>query len=231
MRPLDEPTANRPGVAPHEVVGQRLVLGTLACTTPSRTSPALSVLPGAIVSRRFTLNAKSPASAGDTAYAETVTVTSSAVTRLRLRRHPALATVLRDAAPGANTRVTVGAPSSSVIVSVYWLGRLQARRARRRRADPRAPVRIVLVVVHRRYRYPPRALRPARRNRQLPVRAPREVVRVRRRHRRRRDTVTVTSPVVAPLSCAVTRLSPPSSEIRSGAAPASRSAAPRRLRR
>ena len=42
------------------------------------------------------------------------------------------------------------------------------------------------------------------------------------------EPVTVTSPVVAPLSCAVTRLSPPSSEIRSGTAPASRSA-PRRL--
>ena len=159
---------------------------TSSSTAASTTVPALSVLPGAIVSRRFALNAKSPASAGDTANAETVTVTSSAVTRLSCAV-TRLSPPSSEICSGANTRVTVGAPSSSVIVSVCGSGA----------SRPAAPVAVALTRARRfgsstslstavTVTRPVLSVLPAAIV-SSPVRAQREVVRVRRRHRRRRD--------------------------------------------
>ena len=87
-------------------------------TAVTVTVPVLSVLPAAIVSSRFALRSKSSASAGDTADAATVTVTSPVVARLNcaVTRLSPPSSGIRS---GDSTSVTVGAAaSSSVIVSV-----------------------------------------------------------------------------------------------------------------
>ena len=187
---------------------------TSSSTAASTTVPALSVLPGAIVSRRFALNAKSPASAGDSANAETVTVTSSAVTRLSCAV-TRLSPPSFEICSGANTRVTVGAPSSSVIVSVCGSGA----------SRPAAPVAAALTRA-RRFGSSTSLSTAVTVTRPVLSVLPAAIVSSRFALNAKSsasagdtgdaETVTVTSPVVAPLSCAVTRLSPPSSEIRSG---------------
>ena len=79
----------------------------------------LVVAPAAIVSVSFVLSVKSPATAGETAAADTTSVTFSLDTPLSV----AVTVVESPFSPieaGLSTRVTVGVASSSVIVRV-WL--------------------------------------------------------------------------------------------------------------
>ena len=85
------------------------------------TVPVLEVLPAAIVSSLFVDIVKSPATAGLTALAETVTVTAA------LDAPDSVAVTVLDPPfseieDGVSTSVTVGAPSSSVMVSVWFEG-------------------------------------------------------------------------------------------------------------
>ena len=109
--------------------GPVTVPATVTCSSgPSASSsnavtvtvPVLAVLPARMVSSRFALSAKSSESAGDTADAETVTVTSLVVTRLSCAV-TRLSPPSSDTRSGVSTSVTVGAPSSSVIVRVGLL--------------------------------------------------------------------------------------------------------------
>ena len=85
------------------------------------TVPVLSARPAAMVSSRPVLSSKSPETAGDTAAADTATRTSSLVAWLS-----SAVTVLTpwfsEISSGERTSVTVGAPSSSVIVRVFEAG-------------------------------------------------------------------------------------------------------------
>ena len=79
------------------------------------TIPVLSVCLGAMVSTRAVLSSKSPATAGVTAAADTVTRISSLVPWLN-RAVTVLTPRFSETSSGESTSVTVGAPSSSVIV-------------------------------------------------------------------------------------------------------------------
>ena len=81
------------------------------------TLPVLDVASAVIVSFLFVLNEKSPATAGDTATADTVTSTASLDARLSVAV-TVLTPPFSPISAGVSTSVTVGTPSSSVFVNV-----------------------------------------------------------------------------------------------------------------
>ena len=88
-------------------------------TAATVTSPVLDVCPAGIVSAVFALSSKSPASAGETASAKTVTVTGSPAASLRVAVTVAVASPpSSEIDEELSSRLTVGAAASSVMVRV-----------------------------------------------------------------------------------------------------------------
>ena len=114
---LDGADTARPPVAVADTVTDLSGASTALFTALILTVRVLVVAPAAIVSVSFALSVKSEATAGDTAVADTTRVTFSLEGRLRV----AVTVVESPFSPieaGLSTRVTVGVPSSSVIVRV-----------------------------------------------------------------------------------------------------------------
>ena len=110
-----------PPLATPDTVTVLFAASTELSTAVIVTVPVLAVLPAAIVRTLFAVRLKSPATAGLTALAETVTVTaaldacdSAAVT--------VLVPPFSEIEAELSSSVTVGVPSSSVMVSVWFEG-------------------------------------------------------------------------------------------------------------
>ena len=110
-----------PPLATPDTVTVLFAASTELSTAVIVTVPVLAVLPAAIVSVVLVDKLKSPDTAGLTALAETVTVTAA------LDAEDSVAVTVLDPPfseieDGLNTSVTVGVPSSSVMVSVWFEG-------------------------------------------------------------------------------------------------------------
>ena len=90
-------------------------------TAVTRTSPVLSVCPAVMVSSRLPLSVKSPATAGATAVADTVTSTSALDSPFN-EAVTVLTPPLSVMDVGSSASVTLGVSSSSVIVSERLAG-------------------------------------------------------------------------------------------------------------
>ena len=178
------------------------------------TVPVLAVAPAAIVSFRFVVSVKSPSTAGLTAAADTVTSTATLDAPLR-RAVTVLSPPFSPIDVGFSVRLTVGAPSSSAIVSV-WSARARtpvlplaapdtvtslfgASTSLSFAAIVTVPVLVVVPAAIVSFRFVVSVKSPSTAG--LTGAA---------------DTVTVTASLTASLSVAVTRLSPPFSAIVAG---------------
>ena len=116
VRTWSEGSATPPPVAVADTVTSLSGASTALSTAVIVTVPVLVVSPAAIVSVSFALSVKSPATAGDTAVAATSTVTASCHALLSVAV-TVLVSPLSEIDDGLSTSDTVGAPSSSVMVT------------------------------------------------------------------------------------------------------------------
>ena len=127
-------SGGRTTVAPTDTVPDTVTclfsVSSVSSSAVTVTDPVLSVAPAANVSTGLSLNLKSPASAGNTAAADTVTVNSAlwafcslAVTFACASFSPSVVvSSASSTVTGVSTSVTLGSPSSSVMVSVWLSG-------------------------------------------------------------------------------------------------------------
>ena len=175
-----------PPLAEPDTVTVLFAASTVLSTAVTVTVPLLAVLPAAIVSVLLADKLKSPDTAGLTALAETVTVTAA------LDAEDSVAVTVLDPPfseieDGLNTSVTVGVPSSSVMVSVWFEG-FDTPRRRSPNQIPSPVLFAASTVLSTAVTVTVAAAgRAARRNRQRLVGRQIEIARHRRTHRTRRD--------------------------------------------